>query len=155
MAIEIEHKFLLANENWRQQVHKSVLFRQGYLSSETTSSIRVRISDKTAWLNIKSATIGTERHEFEYEIPLLDANEILDMLCKKPIIEKMRHYVHFNDKLWEIDEFYGVNKGLIVAEIELSDINEVFTRPEWVGDEVTHDIRYYNNNLVLYPYSNW
>ncbi len=137
------------------QVHKSVLFRQGYLSSEATSSIRVRISDKTAWLNIKSATIGTERHEFEYEIPLSDANEILDMLCKRPIIEKMRHYIQFNNNLWEVDEFYGENKGLVVAEIELSDINEVFTKPEWIGEEVTHDIRYYNNNLVVYPYSNW
>ncbi|RIZ67581.1 MAG: CYTH domain-containing protein [Methylococcales bacterium] len=155
MAIEIEHKFLLANDTWRQQVQRSVVFRQGYLSSQATSSIRVRISDETAWLNIKSATIGTQRHEYEYEIPLQDANEILDMLCKKPIIEKTRHYVHNDGNVWEIDEFYGENEGLIIAEIELSDINESFSRPEWVGDEVTNDIRYYNNNLAVYPYSNW
>jgi len=155
MSIEIEHKFLLANDTWRQQVQRSVVFRQGYLSSQATSSIRVRISDEKAWLNIKSATIGTQRHEYEYEIPLQDANEILDMLCRKPIIEKMRHYVHNDGNVWEIDEFYGENEGLIIAEIELSDINESFSRPEWVGDEVTNDIRYYNNNLAVYPYSNW
>ena len=155
MAIEIEHKFLLANENWRQQVHKSVLFRQGYLSSETTSSIRVRISDKSAWLNIKSATIGTERHEFEYEIPLLDANEILDMLCKKPIIEKTRHIVINEGNTWEIDEFEGDNIGLIVAEIELPEVGAVFSKPNWLGAEVTSDLRYYNNNLANHPYSVW
>ena len=155
MAIEIEHKFLLANNTWRQQVHSSVIFRQGYLSSQSTSSIRVRISDDAAWLNIKSATIGTQRHEYEYEIPLQDANEILDTLCSKPVIEKTRHYIHNEGNTWEIDEFYGENEGLIVAEIELSEKNESFVKPEWLGEEVTQDIRYYNNNLAVNPYSTW
>jgi adenylate cyclase len=105
MAVEIEHKFLLATNQWREKVSRSVIYKQGYLSSQPTSSIRVRISDKQAWLNIKSATIGTQRQEFEYEIPLGDAQEILDTLCAKPIIEKTRHFVIDGDHVWEIDEF--------------------------------------------------
>jgi adenylate cyclase len=155
MAIEIEHKFLLVNNDWRKQVIRSVQFKQGYLSSQPTSSIRVRVSDEQAWLNIKSATIGTHRHEFEYEIPFFDAYEILTKLCAKPIIEKTRHYVVVDENTWEIDEFCGVNQGLIVAEIELSEIGKLFTKPTWLGEEVTHDLRYYNNNLVRYPYVDW
>jgi len=155
MAIEIEHKFLLANNDWHEHISSSIKYRQGYLSSLATSSIRVRISDKKAWLNIKSATIGTSRHEYEYEIPLHDANEIITMLCRKPIIEKTRHFVIHDGNTWEIDEFEGVNKGLIIAEIELSDIGKGFSKPHWIGKEVTHDLRYYNNNLAIHPYSEW
>jgi adenylate cyclase len=155
MAIEIEHKFLLANDDWRQWVSSSVTYKQGYLSSQATSSIRVRISNDKAWLNIKSATIGTQRHEYEYEIPLADANEILDTLCNKPLIEKTRHFVNNNGNIWEIDEFYGDNQGLIIAEIELSATTQVFEKPHWIGTEVTHDRRYYNNNLAVQPYSAW
>ncbi|MDD2660129.1 MAG: CYTH domain-containing protein [Methylococcales bacterium] len=155
MAIEIEHKFLLANSEWRKNIVRSVKYRQGYLSSLATSSIRIRISDKHAWLNIKSATIGTHRHEYEYEIPLLDANEIIDTLCRKPIIEKTRHFVIHDGNTWEIDEFDGDNQGLIVAEIELADIGTVFSKPAWLGEEVTHDLRYYNNNLAINPFINW
>ncbi len=155
MAIEIEHKFLVANDDWRAHVNGSVNYKQGYLSSEATSSIRVRISDERAWLNIKSATIGTQRHEYEYEIPLSDANEILNTLCKKPLIEKTRYFVKNNQNIWEIDEFYGDNQGLVVAEIELAATDIVFEKPHWLGPEVTHDLRYYNNNLVIHPYSAW
>ena len=155
MAVEIEHKFLLASNQWRELVSRSVIYKQGYLSSQPTSSIRVRISDKQAWLNIKSATIGTQRQEFEYEIPLSDAQEILDTLCAKPIIEKTRHFVIDGDHVWEIDEFYGDNAGLVVAEIELSAEGEVFSKPDWLGDEVTQVLRYYNNNLARNPYKNW
>ena len=155
MAQEIEHKFLLSNENWREKVSHSVLYKQGYLSSQSTSSIRVRISDKQAWLNIKSATIGTQRAEYEYEIPLFDAHEILNDLCLKPVIEKTRHFVTYDNHLWEIDEFDGENAGLIVAEIELKTLNEVFSKPVWFGEEVTHVVRYYNNNLEREPYSQW
>ncbi len=155
MAIEIEHKFLLANNNWREQITHSVKYRQGYLSSQATSSIRVRISNDNAWLNIKSATIGTHRHEYEYEIPLEDANEIINILCRKPVIEKTRHFVIDDENTWEIDEFTGDNKGLIIAEIELSEVGKDFSKPNWIGDEVTHDLRYYNNNLATYPYSEW
>ena len=155
MAIEIEHKFLLASDAWREQVSHSVIYKQGYLSSQPTSSIRVRISDNQAWLNIKSATIGTQRHEYEYEIPLTDAQEILDNLCLKPVIEKTRHFVMHNNHLWEIDEFDGENAGLIVAEIELDSADETFAKPDWIGADVTQDMRYYNNNLAREPYSQW
>jgi adenylate cyclase len=155
MALEIEHKFLLANDEWRNHVQHSVRYRQGYLSSLPTSSIRIRVSDNHAWLNIKSATIGTQRHEYEYEIPLPDADELLNTLCKKPLIEKTRHFVEDNNKIWEIDEFEGENEGLIIAEIELSETVEIFTKPAWLGAEVTDDLRYYNNNLALHPYSEW
>ena len=155
MAIEIEHKFLLKNNDWRKQVARSIKYKQGYLSAQPTSSIRVRISDTQAWLNIKSATIGSHRNEYEYEIPLLDANEILSTLCAKPIIEKTRHFVVDDNNTWEIDEFSGVNQGLIVAELEISEIGKVFTKPFWLGLEVTDDLRYYNNNLARYPYTEW
>ncbi|KJV07738.1 CYTH domain-containing protein [Methylocucumis oryzae] len=155
MALEIEHKFLLANDSWRQHVSHSVRYRQGYLSSAVTSSIRVRVSAEHAWLNIKSATIGTCRHEYEYPIPLTDANEMLDNLCLKPLIEKTRHFVNIDGFQWEIDEFEGVNQGLCVAEIELPEIGVAFTKPAWLGQEVTDDVRYYNNALAQNPYCNW
>ncbi len=155
MALEIEHKFLLANDDWRDEVSHSVHYKQGYLSSQPTSSVRVRISDSQAWLNIKSATIGNHRQEFEYEIPVSDANTILDDLCHKPLIEKMRHFVQRGQHIWEIDEFMGDNAGLIVAEIELSELEEAFAKPNWVGAEVTADLRYYNNNLVKHPFKEW
>jgi adenylate cyclase len=155
MAIEIEHKFLLANDDWRKHVSHSIKYRQGYLSSLATSSIRVRISNDHAWLNIKTATVGTHRHEYEYEIPMTDADEILHNLCRKPLIEKTRHFVTDNNHLWEIDEFEGDNQGLIVAEIELDATGQSFSKPLWLGQEVTDDLRYYNNNLALLPYSEW
>ncbi|MFA5985688.1 MAG: CYTH domain-containing protein [Methylococcaceae bacterium] len=155
MAIEIERKFLLANDSWRPLASKSSAYKQGYLSAEKTSSIRVRTSDNQAWLNIKSATIGTQRQEFEYEIPLDDAHEILDTLCKPPLIEKIRHFVMANGNTWEIDEFFGENTGLIVAEIELDSADQEFDMPTWLGQEVTYDLRYYNNNLAKLPFSKW
>ncbi len=155
MAIEIEHKFLLANDDWREQVNHSSYYKQGYLNSDQHSSVRVRIAANKAWLNIKSATIGTHRQEYEYPIPIIDANEIINTLCHQPLIEKMRHFVKNKQHLWEIDEFSGENQGLIVAEIELSTIGEDFNKPSWLGLEVTNDIRYYNNNLSRNPYSMW
>ncbi len=155
MAIEIEHKFLLSSDDWRKYVSHSVKYRQGYLSSQATSSIRIRISNDEAWLNIKSATVGTHRHEYEYPIPMADASEILKNLCRKPLIEKTRHFVTENNHLWEIDEFEGDNQGLIVAEIELDTIGQSFSKPLWLGREVTDDLRYYNNNLASHPYSEW
>lgn len=155
MATEIEHKFLLANDDWRQHIQRSIYYKQGYLSSQPTSSIRVRIAGQQAWLNIKSATIGTTRQEYEYEIPLSDAQEILNTLCCKPLIEKTRHFIPINQHLWEIDEFDGDNKGLVIAEIELQKTGETFIKPPWIGVEVTHELRYYNNNLVDNPYQKW
>ena len=155
MALEIEHKFLLLNDEWRDEVKHSVHYKQGYLSSSPMGSVRVRISATQAWLNIKSATLGSHRQEFEYEIPLQDANIILDDLCHKPLIEKIRHFVYQDQYVWEIDEFMGDNDGLIVAEVELSQIGESFPKPSWIGEEVTHDLRYYNNSLCKNPYVNW
>ena len=155
MALEVEHKFLLKNADWRSEVAHSVQYKQGYLSTSPLSSVRVRISDTQAWLNIKSATVGSSRQEYEYEIPLVDADQILNELCHKPLVEKMRHFVHHGRHVWEIDEFMGENAGLIVAEIELLQIGESFEKPAWIGGEVTQDLRYYNNNLSKNPYKNW
>ena len=155
MATEIEHKFLLANDDWRTLVTHSAVFKQGYLNSDQTSSVRVRIAGQQAWLNIKSATIGTHRQEFEYEIPVADAEDMIATLCHKPLIEKTRYFVNDGQHVWEIDVFAGENQGLIVAEIELSEIGEDFNKPSWLGEEVTHDVRYYNNNLSRHPYSTW
>ena len=155
MAIEIEHKFLIKNDAWKNGISKSSEYKQGYLVSDSKRSIRIRISSNKAWLNIKSTTIGTHRQEYEYEIPLAEGIEILDSLCEKPLIEKTRHFVPFEQHLWEIDVFTGDNEGLIVAEIELSKTGEPFKIPDWVDKEVTHDLRYYNNNLCKNPYKYW
>lgn len=155
MSIEIEHKFLVTNDDWRRQATHTVHYQQGYLHSDARSSIRIRISATEAWLNLKSATIGNHRHEYEYPIPLEDAQEILQKLCKKPIIDKTRHFIRFEHHTWEVDEFHGDNQGLVVAEVELSSLNETFAKPAWLGMEVTNDLRYYNNNLSLSPYKTW
>lgn len=155
MALEIEHKFLLNNHNWRNEYYQSIAYKQGYLFSDKTRSIRIRTSNDTAWLNIKSATIGSSRQEYEYEIPLAEGLEILNNLCHKPFIEKIRYLVKHQQHIWEIDVFSGDNEGLIVAEIELSEIGESFAKPEWIGKEVTDELRYYNNCLVNNPYKNW
>ena len=155
MGIEIERKFTLKNDSWRNDVQRSQRYVQGYLAGNDRSSIRVRIAGEKANLNIKSATLGIFRNEYEYDIPLADAEEMLEKLCEKPIIDKIRHFVIFDGKTWEIDEFSGENKGLIVAEIELNDENEVITLPEWADEDVSHDARYYNVCLVKNPYCNW
>lgn len=155
MPIEIERKFLLKNNAWKKSISKSTQYKQGYLISDKKRSIRVRISNNKAWLNIKSATIGAQRHEYEYEIPLNEGVEILNTLCEKPIIEKTRHFVNIKEHIWEIDVFSGDNEGLIVAEIELSAIDEVFYKPDWIGKEVTQDLRFYNNKLCQNPFNKW
>lgn len=155
MATEIERKFLLVSDEWRQQVSRSKSFRQGYLSNNPQASVRVRIADDKATLNIKGMTIGVQRPEYEYEIPLHDATELLDQLCQRPLIEKTRHFVEFGGKLWEIDEFHGDNAGLVVAEVELDSPDEVIVMPAWAGKDVSHLERYYNVRLTQYPYSRW
>ena len=155
MPIEVERKFLLRNDSWRLAVHESRPMRQGYLNNEVRCSVRVRTCGDRAWLNIKSVTIGAKRQEFEYEIPLVDAQQMLDSLCHKPLIEKIRHLAEIGEHLWEIDEFGGDNAGLIVAEIELEQVDEVFDKPDWLGEEVTHDVRYYNTSLSRLPYKDW
>ena len=155
MATEIERKFLLVSDAWRALISRSESFRQGYLSSSKRASVRVRIADDTATLNIKGMTLGIQRLEYEYEIPLPDATELLDQLCERPLIEKTRHFVEFGGKLWEIDEFHGDNAGLIVAEVELDAPNDVIPMPVWAGADVSHLERYYNVRLTQYPSSQW
>lgn len=155
MATEIERKFLLKNDSWRTEANEGSMIRQGYLAGTEKSSIRVRVSGEKANINIKSATLDVTRQEYEYTIPLSEANEILDTLCEGPLIEKTRYHVQHDDHVWEVDEFYGDNQGLVVAEIELNSADENFERPDWVGEEVSDDTRYYNVCLVKHPYKDW
>jgi adenylate cyclase len=155
MAREIERKFLVGSDAWRRTIIRSRRLVQGYLASIPACSIRVRLDEDGASLNIKTATLGVSRHEYDYPIPRADAEEILRHLCIKPLIEKTRHYVRAGNHTWEIDEFDGANRGLIVAEIELSSPDESFERPAWLGQEVSDDPRYYNVRLVENPYSSW
>ena len=155
MAKEIERKFLLAGDAWRGEVDRAERMVQGYLNDEGPVSVRARIVGPRAWLNIKSRTLGISRDEFEYEIPLADAERMLDHLTTGPVIDKTRHFVRHGGLLWEIDEFHGENDGLIVAEVELEHVDQPFDRPTWLGEEVSHEARYYNVSLVKKPYSQW
>jgi adenylate cyclase len=155
MGTEIERKFLVINDNWRMTADTCINVIQGYFTTDKKCSIRVRLSGDKANLNIKSATLGVTRAEFDYPIPAAEAQEMLELLCIKPLIEKKRYLVHFGQHLWEVDVFSGENKGLVVAEIELAHIDEDFIRPDWIGAEVSHDPRYYNVCLVKKPYKNW
>jgi len=155
VGTEIERKFLLQSENWRTAADAGTPMRQGYLAGSEKGSIRVRIEGERANLNIKSATLGIYRLEYEYGIPLADARELLDRLCEKPLIEKIRYRVPYGDHLWEVDCFLGENAGLVVAEVELSEPDEPFARPPWLGREVSGAPRFYNVSLVHYPYREW
>lgn len=155
MGLEIERKFLLKDDGWRMDVSRSVAMDQGYLSRENgKASVRVRTEGESARLNIKAAVVGATRAEFDYEVPPGDAREILAKLCVGRL-EKVRHFVEHAGHTWEIDEFGGANAGLVVAELELSREDEAFERPPWLGEEVTHDRRYYNHALALQPYATW
>ena len=157
MAIEIERKFLLQSNTWRQAIINSTPYRQGYIATtaDRTCSVRVRIAGDQGMLTIKSATLGLQRQEYEYAIPLSDAQEMLDTLAASPQSAKIRHLVPYQGHTWEIDEFQGDNAGLIVAEIELNSPTETFARPDWLGPEVSGEARYYNVNLAQNPYSSW
>ena len=159
MAIEIERKFTLKNSDWKNLVESSRRIRQGYLVSglepDQPSSVRVRISDKRASLNIKSVRLAIERHEFEYTIPLDEAEYLLEHLCKPHLVEKTRHIVMYGGHRWEIDIFEGINQGLEIAELELPSVDTVFDLPPWIGTEVSDDPRYYNIHLVEHPYCAW
>ena len=155
MATEIERKFLVKNDLWQDAVVSEARMKQGYLTSRGNASIRVRIANDKAFLNIKSATLGIRRLEFEYEIPLADADEMLASVAEQPFIDKTRYKVKHGGHLWELDVFEGENLGLIVAEVELASEDESFEVPPWSGEEVSEDPRYYNVNLVKEPYSLW
>ena len=153
MGTEIERKFLVQEGAWREA--KATRYRQGYLSTVKERTVRVRTINNKGYLTIKGITVGASRLEFEYEIPAVDAEELLDSLCEKPLIDKNRYKVDYGTFTWEVDEFFGENEGLIVAEVELESENQPFERPEWVTEEVTTDPRYYNANLIKNPYSRW
>jgi adenylate cyclase len=156
MGIEIERKFLVVDDTWRGAVTRAERLIQGYLAPAGTPrcSMRVRIGDEQAWLNIKSAVAGVERAEFEYEIPRADAEFMLTRFCAG-IVEKIRHHVPWAGRTFEVDEFLGDNLGLVVAELELESVGAQFERPAWLGREVSEQRRYYNLCLVDHPYSRW
>jgi adenylate cyclase len=152
MGIEIERKFLVISDAWRHAA--GVRFSQGYLNRDKERTVRVRLAGDKAFLTIKGLTQGASRAEFEYEIPATDGEALLK-LCEGPIIEKVRRVLAHEGDTWEIDEFLGENAGLIVAEIELRSEDQTFARPTWLGEEVTHDARYFNSSLASHPFSKW
>ncbi len=152
MGKEIERKFMVKKGVWRDK--KATKYRQGYLSTVKERTVRVRTIEDKGYLTIKGISIGASRMEFEYEIPRQDADELLD-ICEKPLIEKNRYKVENGGFVWEVDEFFGENQGLIVAELELENEDQYFPRPDWIGEEVTDEPRYFNANLVKNPYSKW
>ena len=155
MGVEIERKFLVRGDAWRATASRSLPMRQGYLGAEGgKASVRVRLEGEAGKLNIKAAVVGTTRAEFEYDIPAADARALLDGLCVG-VLDKVRHFVAHGGHTWEVDEFGGANDGLVIAEIELGHERESFERPDWLGDEVTQERRYYNHALALKPYTTW
>ena len=155
MAREIERKFLVCSDAWRAQAVETIPMRQGYLGSGGDVSVRVRIEGNDARLNLKSATLGVSRDEFEFPLPPDGAREVLDRFCGERCVEKIRHLVPAGRHVFEVDEFLGSNAGLVVAEIELESEDEAFERPAWLGDEVSMDPRYYNVRLLEAPYTTW
>jgi adenylate cyclase len=155
MPKEIERKFLINHAKWKQ-VEKPIgdFYRQGYLLTDPNKTIRVRLTNTSAFLTIKGLSVGATRPEFEYEIPMQDAKELLDNFAVSEL-SKVRYKINFNNKLWEVDEFLGNNLGLIVAEIELKSENETFDLPDWIDREVTGKQKYYNSNLTIVPFKDW
>ena len=144
----------MVGDRWRQQVTQTTTMKQGYLNSTPERTVRVRIAGDRAMLTIKGKSQSLSRKEFEYEIPLSEAQDLIE-LCEQPIIEKTRHLYPYQGHTWEIDEFGGENTGLLVAEIELSREDEAFAKPDWLGQEVSADQRYFNSALISNPYSQW
>ncbi|MCC8195129.1 MAG: CYTH domain-containing protein [Deltaproteobacteria bacterium] len=155
MHTEIERKFLLLNDAWRREVTQTLVLRQGYLATDPGCTVRVRVSGPSAWLTIKGRNVDGSAPEFEYPIPASDAAAMLELLARKPLIEKKRHLVPRDGFTWEVDEFLGPNAGLLVAEIELESLDQPFPRPSWIGREVTGERQYYNASLVARPFSDW
>ncbi len=154
MATEIERKFLVIGDNWKKGA-EGVLYRQGYLSIDKDRTVRVRIAGDQAYMTVKGRSVGIARAEFEYAIPVDDARDMLDSLCLKPLIEKVRYTVLYRQLRWEIDEFLGQNLGLMVAEVELNHIGQQVDLPDWVGADVSADPRYFNSSLIAHPYRSW
>jgi len=152
MAVEIERKFLVTGTAWQRA--PGVLYRQGYLNRDKARTVRVRVAGDAAFLTIKGVSVGATRAEFEYPISLADAQTLLT-LCDGPLIEKTRHVLTHAGTVWEVDVFAGDNTGLVVAEVELASEDQFFALPDWLGEEVTHDARYFNSNLAVHPFRQW
>ena len=155
MATEIEHKYIVTDESYLQGYSRKTYFRQGYLTTQPTCVVRVRIADDTAYLTFKGKNNGASRPEYEFEIDVDKAQSMLDTLCTTPIIEKTRYLYPYKGHTWEIDHFLGDNEGLVIAEIELKSEEESYEKPPFVGQNVTGIARYYNSNLAIRPYSTW
>jgi len=153
MGIEIERKFLVVGEDWKRGGTPQFL-SQGYLNRDKQRTVRVRIAGDAAWLTIKGESKGATRAEFEYAVPVADAQQLL-ALCEGPRVEKNRWRMPHGGLVWEVDEFLGENAGLVVAEVELSSEDQAFDKPAWAGAEVTDDPRYFNSSLAAKPYSSW
>ncbi len=154
MGQEIERKFLPCNDAWRAGA-SGTRYRQAYLSTDPQRTVRVRTAGDKAFLTIKGMSVGAARAEYEYAIPLDDANELLSEHCLQPVIEKTRYRIAHAGLTWEVDEFEGVNAGLILAEVELESEDQSVDLPDWIGEEVTGDKRYYNANLISHPFNSW
>jgi adenylate cyclase len=155
MGVEIERKFLVKSDAWRVSAGEGTRLLQGYLANDAKATVRVRIRGEQAFLTIKGVTTGISRSEFEYSIPVDDAEAMLRELAVVPVIEKIRYRVPCGAHVWDLDVFAGENEGLVLAELELEAADDAFDHPAWAGDEVSHDPRYYNVNLASHPVSRW
>ncbi|MET0065458.1 MAG: CYTH domain-containing protein [Candidatus Thiodiazotropha sp.] len=155
MGIEIERKFLVINDNWKSSVISEAPIKQAYLATTPRASVRVRVDGEQANLNIKGSTVGISRREYEYPIPVEQAEEMLEHLVSGAVIDKVRYKVRHGGHVWDLDRFLGANQGLVVAEVELSHEGEAFEMPDWAGEEVSGDTRYYNASLVQHPFCDW
>lgn len=154
MAIEIERKFLVKGDEWRS-LAVGKIYRQGYIPTEKGVTVRVRVIGDRAYLTVKGPKVGNARAEFEYPIPVEDGQQMLDTLCDRPFIEKTRYKIPIGELIWEVDEFAGENQGLILAEVELTDEHQTVELPDWIGEEVSDDPRYFNSNLAKNPFTRW
>ena len=155
MAVEIERKYLVKSMLWKVKADEGTRLLQGYMANTDKVAVRVRIAGELAWLTLKSASSGIRRLEFEYSLPVADAKQILDEFCLGQVIDKTRYCLLLGSHVWEIDVFHNTNEGLVLAEIELKNEQESFTLPDWIGQEVSGDKRYYNAYLSQIPYKSW
>ncbi len=154
MGIEIERKFLVNQQKW-QPLDSGLIYRQGYIRTHNGSSVRVRVAGKKGFLTLKDKVKNLSRAEFEYPIPVQEAEEMLNLLCDRPLIEKIRYKITFDNFVWEVDQFLGENEGLMIAEVELTNETQTVNLPPWIDSEVTHDHRYFNSYLAQNPYKSW
>lgn len=155
MALEIERKFLVRADAWREAAAGADRLVQGYVANTARCSVRIRVAGESAWLSLKGMQPGTTRHEFEYPVPVADALHALETMCEGPRLEKLRHRVPAGRHVFEVDEFLGASAGLVIAEVELGAEDEEFERPAWLGEEVTLEPRYYSFVLARTPFATW